>query len=193
MTKPRNQLFEPVDRATATHSGKNGIAMNADLAVLNLEVEAAIEIERGAVFVELGPDPGMVEQDEVDLLGAGQHRALKRRRRDALGPLLLDPFDLGDQRPRPNRHAQHDLVLDDQPGDGLRDNARLGPEQAQQQRHDAKICPRSHRPPVAMPATSQQAVECAMNYHGSLPDARNVNRGSRTQLPTAARAMTRGR
>ena len=167
--KSRNELLEPVDRATAAHSGENGIAMNANLAVLNLEVEAAIEIEGWAVLVQLRADASVIEEHEIDLLRSRQHRALERGSGDAFGALLLDPLGFGHERPRSNRHAKDDLVLDDEPGHRLGNDAGLRSEQAKQQRHDAKECPRNHRPPIAMAGTLQQGVECAMNYRLAAP------------------------
>jgi hypothetical protein len=121
------------------------IALGAQLhIVVGLKVEASIEIEGGAVIVELGPDPDPIGKYEIHLFRSGQERAADRRGRDAFGPLMLDPFDLRHHRARLNRNAQDDLVLDDQPSHGLFDGAGLRGKNAEQQRHKAQKRPRSH-------------------------------------------------
>ena len=52
-----------------------------------LEVEAAIEIERRAILVELGAHAGAIGEDEVDLFGARQQAHANGADGDAFGPL----------------------------------------------------------------------------------------------------------
>ena len=55
--------------------------------------------------------------------------------RDAFGTFVLDPFDLRHHRVGLDRDAQDNLVLDNEPGDGLPNGARLRGENAKQQWH----------------------------------------------------------
>ena len=57
------------------------------LIVCGLKIEAAVEIERRAILVELGADPAAVGQHEVDLLGPESERAPDRSRPECIsGP-----------------------------------------------------------------------------------------------------------
>ena len=102
------------------------VAPGAEALVARLEIEAAVEIERRAILVELGADPGAVGEHEVDLrpdptaaraglTAAGMH----------FGPLCSIHSIVRQQRARLDRNAQDHLVLDDQAGDRLADVARL--------------------------------------------------------------------
>ena len=97
------------------------VALRAQLLIVGrLEVEAAVEIERRAIFVELGANPGAVREDEVDLLDPDSERARMAADRDAFGALLLDPFDLRERSGAAGPGSQDHFVLDDQPSDRLR-------------------------------------------------------------------------
>jgi hypothetical protein len=67
----------------------------------------------------------VIDKDDVDLLGTRKERSLDRRCRDALGALVLYPFDLEPKLARLERYSKNDLVLDHQPGDRLADHPRL--------------------------------------------------------------------
>ena len=121
---------------------------DAQAVVGGLQIEAAVEIERRAILVELGADPRRGWQGRSRPARARQQRPLDRAGGNALRALVLDPFDLGKQRARLHRNAQDDLVLDDQAGDRLADDARLRAEQAEQQRQQLQIVPES---PAARP------------------------------------------
>lgn len=109
------------------------VAASAQLqVVLRLKVEAAIEIERGTIVVKLSPDAHAVIEHEIDFFRSRQKRAPDCRRRNAFRPFVLDPFDLGHDRPRLNRDAQDDLILDDEAAYRLFDGARLRGENAEQ-------------------------------------------------------------
>src|SRR4051794_11117043 len=89
-----DELLEPVDRAASAHARVDRVAPRAQPFVLRLEVEAAVEVERRAVLVELGADSDAAAgEDEIDLLRARKQRPLDRGRRDALRPLALLPLD----------------------------------------------------------------------------------------------------
>ena len=47
------------------------VALRAQQAVLHLQVEAAVEVERVAIVIELGTDPVSVGHDEIDLFRPG--------------------------------------------------------------------------------------------------------------------------
>src|SRR5690349_1487759 len=64
-----DQLLESLDRAASAHARMDRIAAGAQALVLELEIEAAIEIERGAILVKLCAHAPSAE-DEVDLLQA---------------------------------------------------------------------------------------------------------------------------
>lgn len=139
-----DQLLESVDRAAGADPRMDRVASGAQLLVLGLQVEAAVEVERRAVLVELGADPGMIGKDEIDLLGTRQQGPLDRGRGNAFGTFLLDPFDRGHERSRLDRNAQDHFVLDDEPSDRLPDRARLSAEQADQKRQKIQDSDRSH-------------------------------------------------
>src|SRR6476661_6581080 len=110
------------------------VAARAQPVVLQLKVEAAVEIERRAILLELGAYPRTVGKDEIDLLRSRQESALNCRDGHALGAFLFDPLEGGEKGPGLNRDAQNDLVLDNEARDGLPDLARLRTEQAEQKR-----------------------------------------------------------
>src|SRR3954451_10100115 len=114
-----HELLEPVDRAASAHPRVDGVAAGAKPLVLRLEIETLVEVERRAILVELGADPAVVADDEVDLARPGQHRALDRGRRNAFGPLALLPDELREKRVRLHRDSQDHFVLDHEPGHGL--------------------------------------------------------------------------
>src|SRR5206468_357645 len=110
-----DQLLEMIDRAASADPAMHCVAAGAQLSILGLEVEAAVEIEPRAILVELGPDPCPAGEDEVDLFGAGQQGAANGADGHAFGRLLLDPLDLRVACVRFDRHAQDHLLLDDEP------------------------------------------------------------------------------
>lgn len=121
------------------------IASRAQLQiVLGLKVETGIEVQRRAILVEFSTNPSTICKDQVDFVRSRHESAPDCRHRDALGTLTLDPLDLRHHRARLNRNAQDDLVLDDQPGHGLPDGARLRGKNAEQQRNQAEKRPGSH-------------------------------------------------
>src|SRR5438045_9275596 len=92
--EPGNQLLEMIDRAASTDPAMHRVAAGAQLSILGLEIEAAVEIESRAIFVELGADPRPAGEDEIDLFGARQQGAADRADRHAFGRLLSDPLTL---------------------------------------------------------------------------------------------------
>ena len=110
----------------------DGVAVSAEAIVPRLQVEAAIEVERRAVFVQMGPDAGPVRENEIDLLRAREQGALDFRHGHAFGPFLFDPLDLGNKRPRIDWHAQDHLVLDDEARNRLANNAGLRTDETEQ-------------------------------------------------------------
>jgi hypothetical protein len=135
--EPRDELLESLDRAASPHPRVDGVALGAQSIVLRLKVKAAVEVEPRTIFVELRTDARVIDEDEVDLFGTLKQGALDGGDGHALGAFLLYPFHLRHERARLNRHAQDHFVLDDQPGDGLADRARLPGEQAEQERQQA--------------------------------------------------------
>ena len=91
-------------------------------AFARLDVEAAVEIEPGAIAVELRADSTAVAKHEIDARRGGHGRAGDHRRGQALRPFALDPFEWRQAMLR-DRHVQDDLVLDHHP---LHDLSRLG-------------------------------------------------------------------
>ena len=86
--------------------------------VLRLEVEAAVEIERRAVLVELGADPRAVGERRSRPARARQERAPDAPRPGCIwDPCARSIRSAGSERPRLDRNAQDHLVLDDQAGD----------------------------------------------------------------------------
>jgi hypothetical protein len=146
MPEPRFELPETFDRAASAHARMDGVAMGAQAIVVRLQVEAAIEIEGRAVFVELGANPGAVGEHEVHLLVTRKHCSAYDRGRNALRSLVFDPFDLRNERTRLDRNAKDDLVLDDQASDGFLDDARLHGDKPQQHWNQAQEDCRSHLP-----------------------------------------------
>src|SRR5690348_15880576 len=69
LAKLGRELLEPVDRAASAHARVDSVPPGADALVLRLQVEAAVEIEGRAIFVEFGPDSSWALQDKIDLLG----------------------------------------------------------------------------------------------------------------------------
>jgi hypothetical protein len=128
----------------------DGVAPGAELIVLDLQIEALVEIQSRAVFVELGADPATVIEDEIDLLRTRQERAPDRGDRNALGTLLLDPLNLRHQGMWLDRHAKDHLILHDEPRDRLPHGARLRAEQADQERQQVPKTPRGHLTPNPM-------------------------------------------
>ena len=118
--------------------------------VLELEVESAIEVERRAILVELRAQPPVIAQDEVDLLRTGQERTPDASDRHAFRALALFPLDLSAERPRLNRNAKDDLVLDDEACDRRTHDRGLRGEDAEQQGHERKDRPRNHWNPTAI-------------------------------------------
>src|SRR4029079_18348678 len=112
------------------HARADLVAARAEPVVLELEVEAAVKVERGAILVEMRADSPVVAEHEIDLLGAGEERALDDRDRDALRPVFLLPHELRHERARLDRHAQDRLILADEARDRLADDARLRGEDA---------------------------------------------------------------
>src|SRR4051812_29627285 len=104
-----DQHLEVVDRAASADPGHDYVAPGADLLVLAvLQIDAAVEVERGAVLVELGPHPAAARQDEIQLVGPGKGRTADRCRRNALRALFLLPLELRSDRMRLHRNAEHD-------------------------------------------------------------------------------------
>src|SRR5437762_6173261 len=112
----------------------DSVTMRAQLLVLRLKIKAAVEIERRAIFVKLRANSCMVEENEIDLLGARQQGALNGSGRDASRALLFDPLDFREQRARLDRDAQDHLILHDQPSDRLAHRRGLRGEEAEQKR-----------------------------------------------------------
>src|SRR5690348_17165850 len=146
-----NELLEAFDGAVSAHARVDGIAPGADAIVLGLKIEAAVEIERGTILIELRSETlASGRKDEIDLLGGRHERSTDARRRDALGALMLFPFDPGQQRVRLDWHPDDDLVLHDEPGNRLFDDAGLTREQAEQDRHEVEERSRNHLEPAAI-------------------------------------------
>ena len=57
-----NELREPLDGAASAHARVDRVATRANALVLRLKVEAAVEVERRAVLVELGADPPLAAE-----------------------------------------------------------------------------------------------------------------------------------
>src|SRR3954470_4406565 len=94
-----NKQLELLDRAASPHAGTNRVALGAKSVVGQLQVEAAVEVERGAIFIEHGPNVLAIAEDEIDLLRPRKGRMRDRPHGDALRPLLLLPLD-ADRRTR---------------------------------------------------------------------------------------------
>jgi hypothetical protein len=136
VAKLGNELLEALDRAAASDPGMHGISMRAQLIVLRLEIEASVKIERRTVLIELGADTRSVDEDEIDLLCAGQQGTLDGSGRNALRAFFLDPLEFGKERARLDGYAQDYLILDDEPSDRLACRIRLRGEKAEQKRHE---------------------------------------------------------
>src|SRR6185503_4101501 len=148
----RLQQPETPDFAASAHARVDRVALGANpLVAAIFKVEAAIEIERRAVLVELRPDARTVGEQEVDLVRAGEHRAADHPGGDAFGTLVLDPFDPRDVAARLDRHAQDHLVLHDEAGDDRLHVGSLRGEQAEQQGYERDERPRDqgYRPTIA--------------------------------------------
>src|SRR5205085_11886949 len=96
----RHQLLEPLDRATAADPRLDRVPPNAEAVIDGLQIDAAVEIERRAILVELGAKAGPVCKHEVDLARPRQEHPADRAGGNALWALMLDPVDLRQQRPR---------------------------------------------------------------------------------------------
>ena len=147
-----HELLESLDRAAPADARVNRVTVRAKPLVLRLEVEPAVEVERGTFLVELRPYSRSVGKDEVDLIRTRQHGSADCAGRYALRALALDPLDFAKQGLGLDRHAQDDFILDDQPRDRLAEAARLRTEQAEQQRHQRPHRSRNHQAPVPMPS-----------------------------------------
>jgi hypothetical protein len=126
------------------------IAAAAKAIVLKLQVEPTVEIERGAILIKLRSHSASIREDEVDLLGTRHQRSPELSDGDALGSLMLLPFDLRHQRTRLYRYPQDYFILDDEASNGLPDDSRLRSENAEQERHEAEDRPRNHLQPAAI-------------------------------------------
>lgn len=146
----RYELLEMLDRAAPSHSGMDRVAAAAQAVILQLQVKPAVEIECGAILVKLRPYSGSIRKDEIDLLGTRHQGAPERGDGDALGSLMLLPFDLRHQRTRLYRYPQDYFVLDDEASNGLPDDSRLRSKNAEQERHEAEDRPRNHLQPAAI-------------------------------------------
>src|SRR5262245_47884740 len=85
----RDQRFELLDLACSTGSRADDIALCADLLIVRLQIETAVEIEALAIAVQMGADELASAQDEVDAIGARQEGAGYRTRGKAFGAFLL--------------------------------------------------------------------------------------------------------
>ena len=88
----RHELAELADHAAPADARVHRVPACAQPAVLRLEVEVAVEIERGAILVELGTDPAAARENEVDMLRAREQGAADAPDSDAFGPGALDPL-----------------------------------------------------------------------------------------------------
>ena len=138
----------------ATPRRRSFCAAGAEAIVLELQVKTAVEIQRRAVLIQLGPDATVVANKKIDLvqlLGARQERTLNRGGRKAFGSLVLLPLEPRHWRTRLDGNPQDHAFLDDQPGDRLADDPRLRGEQAEQQGNEIEDRPRDHPQPAAIP------------------------------------------
>ena len=123
--------------------------MGAQMVVLHLQVEAAVEIQGGAILVEMGTDAGAGREDEIDLLGARHERPANGGDGNAFRPLDLPPLDLR-LLPRLDRNAKDHLILTHEASNRLGDDRRLRGEQAEQERHEIEDRSLDHLQPTAM-------------------------------------------
>jgi hypothetical protein len=134
----RLQELEALDRAASAHARMDGVPFSAELQIVSwLKVKIPIEIQSRTAFVELGPNPRTICQHEIDLVVTEQERAANCRNGDAFRPPVFDPLDLRHNGMRLNRHAENDLVLDDEPRNRLANGSRLRGKNAEQERQQA--------------------------------------------------------
>src|SRR5688572_27893566 len=112
-----NEPAKALDPAAPAHPRVNEIAPRANAVIAGLQVKPTVEIERRTLASEARPHRLAPRQDEIDMLGARQQSAADRAGVDAFVALALDPVEALDQRPGAHRHAQQELLLDDQPPD----------------------------------------------------------------------------
>jgi hypothetical protein len=156
---PRDQLPELADRAASTNARVDGVAAGAQPAVLRLEIEIPVEIERRAVFIELRPDSSATGEHEVDMFGPREEGTANAFDRNAFGARSLGPFDLGDHRPRLQRNAPDDRLLDNHARDSRRRGAGLRREYREQHGPKPEDRSWSQRCPTICEAASQPCVE----------------------------------
>lgn len=99
--------------------------------VVGLDIESVVEIQGGAVAVELGAEPRAVAQDEIDAAPSGQHRARDGLRGDAFRSTPFVPIDPY-ARAGPDRYAHDNLVVDSHAPNGLTSRGRIGGGKASQ-------------------------------------------------------------
>ena len=163
MPKLGHEELEALNRTTSAHSGVDCIAASAQSFIFGPEIEAAVEVERRAILVELRPDAAVIGKDEVDLLRPPKKGAAYCSGRDAAGPFSFDPPILLLHRARLDRDAQDHLVLYDKPCDGL-EGSRLGGQEPEQDRHEPKEGRHAQTElPTIKNAASQRRVERSMN------------------------------
>ena len=98
MAELGNELLEAFDRAASSHPRLDRVAVRADPVVLRLQVEIAVKIEARAIFIELGPQSVVIDENDIDLLRIGEKSALDRPDGDAFGSLAFLPLELRDER-----------------------------------------------------------------------------------------------
>ena len=139
-----------LDRAAAADSRVDRVAPRAEPVILDLQIEALVEIQRRAVLIQLSADAGAVGKDEIDLLRARQERTPNLGDRNAFGALLLDPLDLGHEWAGLDRDADDDFVLNNETSDRLTNGARLCAEYAEKQRQQVPNSAEGHLMPNPM-------------------------------------------
>ena len=76
-------MSKPLDAAAPAHARVNRVSARADLLVIGLEVEPAVEVERWAIVVERRANALAFRKQEVDMVGTGQQGAANGAGRDA--------------------------------------------------------------------------------------------------------------
>ena len=83
--------LKALDGAAAADARMDRISVRTEAIVARLKVKAAIEIERRAILIQMGPDPRLVGEDEVDLFRTRQKGALDLGRRACISAPSFRP------------------------------------------------------------------------------------------------------
>ena len=140
------------------------------------DVEAVVEIERGAGLFEPRADPAFVLEHQIDAFRPRQRRRRDRVGLDAARPALFLPLAVRDRLAAlRDRHADHDLLANDD----LRIlvGATTGVPHARRQQ-DEQRRPRGHRPesigPADRPSCLNMRLICSPPRRGLLTQSRTM-------------------